>query len=196
MVSVLAVNNYPTEERFRRLRNCLEEAGALVTAIAWSEVSTQRLASYDGVALSGSPDMLSDDATLTKFGAEAEAVRDSPVPVLGVCFGHQLVARAFGGSVVRARRPVLRFVSTDLVTSKGRLFEGLDSPLSLLESRHEVVESLPGGFDLLAKSETTQIAAMKHRKRPIYGVQAHPERYSKANRDGKRLVANFVGSLV
>ncbi len=194
MVKVLAVNNYPSDERFVRLLRCLEENGATVASVPWKRVRTTRFGDFDGVALSGSPDMMSEDSVLEKFGAEVAAVRDSSVPLLGICFGHQMIARSFGSDVVKARAPVLKFVKTDVVSPDG-LFEGLPRPAMLLESRHEIVKSLPEGFELLAKSETTPIAAMRHRRRPIFGVQSHPERYSKENAEGKTLVGNFVNSL-
>lgn len=194
MVKILAINNYPTTERFLRLRSCLEESAAEVSTTNWNGVSASTFRDFDGVALSGSPDMMSRDSTVAKYSAEIDAIRDSSVPVLGVCFGHQMIARAFGSCVVRARAPVLRFVKTKAL-SPDMLFGGLHSPAMLLESRHEIVKSLPRGFELLASSETTEVAAMKHRHRPIYGVQSHPERYSKRNGDGKMLVGNFVSSL-
>jgi GMP synthase (glutamine-hydrolysing) len=194
LVNVLAVNNYPTTERFEKLRRCLEDGGARVTAAAWSDSAATRFAGFDGVALSGSPYMLSQERAQRRFRAEADAVRDATVPVLGVCFGHQLMALAFGGQVVRESENVLKFVKT-VPLAVDPLFAGLSSGAMLLESRHEVVRSVPEGFRLLAKSETSSIAAMRHARRPLYGVQSHPERYTSENPAGKRLVANFVGLL-
>ena len=194
MTDVLAVNNYPTDERFRRLRASLEDVGAQVISVRWDDVSAARFAKHDGVALSGSPDMMSDDSTFAKFKDEVDAIRDSRVPVLGVCFGHQMIARAFGARVVKAKAHVLRFVRTDPVARRG-LFEGVSPHPMLLESRYEMVESLPEGFVSLASSETTPIAAMKHRKLPIYGVQSHPERFTKENPEGKAVCRNFVEML-
>jgi GMP synthase (glutamine-hydrolysing) len=67
--------------------------------------------------------------------------------------------------------------------------------MMLLESRHEIVKSLPDGFDLVAKSETSEIATMRHKSRPLYGIQFHPERYTKENPDGNAVVGNFVRLL-
>ena len=172
----------------------MEGAGAEVSSVGWEGASASLFAEYDGVALSGSPDMMSEDSTLAKFSGEVEAVRDSHVPILGVCFGHQMIARAFGARVVKAPAHVLRFVKTDPVVHGG-LFEGLPRHPMLLESRYEMVESLPKGFAPLASSETTPIAAMKHRSLPLYGLQSHPERFSKENPEGGALIRNFVEML-
>ena len=194
MTRVLAVNNYPSTDRFDRLRKCLELNGALVNVTGWTECSVSNFSGYDGVVLSGSPDMASTEAAQTKFSAEVEAIRETKTPILGVCFGHQLAAIAFGSRVVKDVRPVVEFVRTE-VTADDPLFEGLPKSIMLVESRHEVVESLPRGFKLIARSETSKIAAMKHEKLPIYGVQSHPERYTSENPEGNRLVANFLGLL-
>ncbi len=191
MPRILAVNNYPSLERFERLATSLETVGAAVTRADWTEASKKKFDAYDGVVLSGSPDMMSSRRVQEKFAGEVEAILEAKVPVLGVCFGHQMMAHAFGSRVVEDSQHVLKFVRTDVARPE-ELFEGLRSPLSLLESRHEVVASLPEGFELLASSETTEIAAMKHRKRPLFGIQSHPERFTKSNGDGLDVVANFV----
>jgi GMP synthase (glutamine-hydrolysing) len=191
---VLVVNNYPTRERVLRLEKCLEEGGAEVLSSEWAEVSARKFDACDGVVLSGSPEMLSESKTQAKYEAEARAVRESDVPVLGICFGHQLMAHAFGAKVVRDKEPVLGMVKTKVV-KEDPLFSGLPRSMMLLESRYEVVASLPEGFSLLAKSATSAIAAMRHNRRLLYGVQFHPERYTQANAEGREVVRNFVGLL-
>ncbi|MDG6982092.1 MAG: gamma-glutamyl-gamma-aminobutyrate hydrolase family protein [Nitrososphaerota archaeon] len=194
MAKVLVVNNYPARDRAGALEKCLAGNGADVAAVEWGEASAARFDSFDGVALSGSPEMMTDPRTKDKFQAEAQAVLDARVPILGICFGHQLMAHAFGAEVVKDKRHVLEMVKTT-VLADDPLFGGLPRSLTLLESRYEVVKSVPDGFTLLARSETSAIAAMKHRTRALYGVQFHPERYTQANPDGDRVVANFLGLL-
>ncbi|HME18483.1 MAG TPA: gamma-glutamyl-gamma-aminobutyrate hydrolase family protein, partial [Nitrososphaerales archaeon] len=151
MVNVLAVNNYPSAERFEKLRRCLELNGAQVTVADWRGCSASAFNRFDGVVLSGSPDMASTDAAQAKFSGELGSIRETKAPILGVCFGHQLVAIAFGSRVVKAVRPVVEFVRTE-VTADDPLFRGLPKSMMLVESRHEVVESLPRGFILIARS--------------------------------------------
>jgi GMP synthase (glutamine-hydrolysing) len=191
LAKILAVNNYPTLERFKRLEVCLLGNGAAVTCVDWNSVSTRVFDSFDGVVLSGSPDMLSDERVRAKYGREIESILDTKSPILGVCFGHQMIASAFGSKVVRDGRKVLEMVKTE-VLNEDPLFDGLPTSLMLLESRHEVVKALPKGFELVATSETSKIATMKHHSRPIYGVQFHPERFTKRYPDGNEVVGNFV----
>jgi GMP synthase (glutamine-hydrolysing) len=194
LVKVLVVNNYPTRERVETLEKCVKGNGAAVVPADWGAASAGMFDSCDGVVLSGSPAMMTDAMTKAKFGQEVDAIHNSKVPILGVCFGHQLMAHAFGAEVVKDARHVLEMVKTT-VLADDPLFEGLPKSLMLMESRYEVVKSLPVGFDLLAKSETSGIAAMKHPGRPLYGVQFHPERFTKENPEGNQVVGNFVRLL-
>ena len=194
MPRILAVNNYPTTERFDRLEKCLRESGAEVTSAGWSKASASLFGSFDGVVLSGSPDMMSDPRVQAKFASEVQAIADSDAPILGVCFGHQMMAHAFGARIVKDGKHILEMVQTQ-VLADDPLFDGLPRSMMLLESRHEVVESLPRGFRLLATSATSEIAAMRHTSRQAYGVQFHPERYTKENPDGKLVLRNFARLL-
>ncbi|MDG6900340.1 MAG: gamma-glutamyl-gamma-aminobutyrate hydrolase family protein [Nitrososphaerota archaeon] len=194
MPRVLAVNNYPTYERFERLVKCLEDNGAHVETIDWSEATGRLFNSKDGVALSGSPDMMSEPRIQAKYQGEIDAILGSSVPVLGVCFGHQMMAHAFGSEVVKDGSHVLDMVKTKVVVDDP-LFEGLPKEMMLLESRWEVVRPLPREFQLVARSTASEIAAMRHKSRPLYGVQFHPERYTKENPDGFAVLGNFVRML-
>ena len=89
---------------------------------------------------------------------------------------------------------MLKFVETELL-ARDSLFEGLPRRALVLESHYEVVDRLPEGFSLLARSTTSAIAAMKHQKLPLYGLQFHPERSSRAKPDGNTLLSNFVKGL-
>lgn len=194
MPRVLAINNYPTYERFERLVKCLEDNGARVEKIDWSEATGRLFNSKDGVALSGSPDMMSEPRIQAKYQGEIDAILGSSVPVLGVCFGHQMMAHAFGSKVVKDGSHVLDMVKTRVVVDDP-LFGGLPREMMLLESRWEVVRQLPRGFQLVARSTASEIAAMRHSSRPLYGVQFHPERYTKENPDGFAVLGNFVRML-
>ena len=193
MVRVLVVNNYPSRERVVTLEKCLEENGAEVVPVELEQVSAARFNSSDGVVLSGSPSMMTDARTISKFQPEVDAALGSEAPILGVCFGHQLLAHTFGARVVKDRH-VLEMVKTT-VLKEDTLFDELPRSLMLMESRYEVVKSLPDGFALLARSATSRIATMKHPRRLLYGVQFHPERFTKEHPEGARVVGNFVRML-
>jgi anthranilate synthase/aminodeoxychorismate synthase-like glutamine amidotransferase len=113
------------------------------------------------------------------------------VPILGVCLGHQCLGAAMGGRVVRARRPRHGKTSPIHHTGEG-IFAGLPSPFlatryhSLLVAR----EGLPECLEVVATTPEDEIMALRHRDRPLWGVQFHPE--SVLTEHGHALLRNFL----
>ena len=117
----------------------------------------------------------------------------SSVPVLGVCLGHQAIAEAFGGAVVRARREMHGKVSAIEHDGTG-LFEGVPRPTTVMRYHSLVAEpeALPSCLEVTARAvdDPSEIHAMRHRKFPIWGVQFHPE--SIMTPDGRTMLRNFL----
>ncbi len=118
------------------------------------------------------------------------------LPILGVCLGHQAIAQAFGGQVVRARQVMHGKTSAIRHTGQG-LFTGLPDPLTVTRYHSLVVEaqSLPDCFELTAWTEfddgaRDEIMGMRHRTLPLHSVQFHPE--SILTEGGHRLLQNFL----
>jgi len=113
------------------------------------------------------------------------------VPVLGVCLGHQAIAAALGGVVVRGREPV--HGRTSAVHHDGiNLFAGIPSPMTACRYHSLVVagDRLPAGLTVTARDDDGTIMAIAHEADRLYGVQFHPE--SILTRHGFRLLANFL----
>lgn len=113
------------------------------------------------------------------------------MPILGVCLGHQTIAAALGGRVVRAREGV--HGRTSAVHHEGRvLFAGLPNPLTACRYHSLVVEedSLPNELAVTARTTDGVVMALAHRSRPVFGVQFHPE--SILTEAGYPLLANFL----
>jgi para-aminobenzoate synthetase component 2 len=123
--------------------------------------------------------------------ATIEAAADRGVPVLGVCLGHQCLATAFGGRIVRAPTLVHGEASPVQHTGEG-LLEGVASPFPAARYHSLAVEeaSLPGELEVTARTEDGVIMAMRHRTLPLEGVQFHPE--SVLTPDGPRILGNFL----
>jgi anthranilate synthase/aminodeoxychorismate synthase-like glutamine amidotransferase len=117
------------------------------------------------------------------------------VPVLGVCLGHQGIAAAFGGTVVRATR-LMHGKTCAVEHAEDELFEGIPSPFTAMRYHSLVADrgTLPEDLVITAwshdQARKTEIMAVKHRRYPVYGVQFHPE--SIGTDDGKRLLENFL----
>jgi anthranilate synthase/aminodeoxychorismate synthase-like glutamine amidotransferase len=123
------------------------------------------------------------------------AAAERGVPLLGVCLGHQAIGEAFGGRVVRAGR-LMHGKTTDVVHRGRELFRDLPSPLTVMRYPSLVVSpvELPEELEFEAWSSDRapgeEIMALRHRGRPVWGVQFHPE--SVGTDQGKRILANFL----
>lgn len=111
-------------------------------------------------------------------GISVEVVRQlgHRVPILGVCLGHQAIGAAYGGEIVRARRPM--HGKTSSILHQGRsIFTGLPSPLIATRYHSLVIapESCPPELDVTATTDDGEIMAVQHREFPVTGVQFHPE---------------------
>jgi anthranilate synthase/aminodeoxychorismate synthase-like glutamine amidotransferase len=119
------------------------------------------------------------------IGAAAE------VPLIGICLGHQALAAAHGGRVVRAPEPV--HGKTSLIHHSGDpLFAGIPSPFEATRYHSLIVErsSVPADLEVTAWTEDGLVMGLRHRTRPHFGLQFHPESY--LCRDGMRLLGRFL----
>ncbi len=131
--------------------------------------------------------------TPTEAGVSVDAIRrfGPDVPVLGVCLGHQAIGAAYGGQVVRARRPMHGKTSEIRHDGTG-LFAGLANPFHATRYHSLVVEgrSLPPELLVTANSADGEIMALRHRRHPVVGTQFHPE--SVLTEGGHAIVARFL----
>jgi anthranilate synthase/aminodeoxychorismate synthase-like glutamine amidotransferase len=119
-----------------------------------------------------------------------------PVPMLGVCLGHQAIGEAFGGQVVRAQ--TLMHGKTSAVEHDGKgIFAGLPTPLTCTRYHSLIVaeESLPAELEVTARTlesggKGSVIMGLRHRTLPIEGVQFHPE--SVLTEGGHQMIRNFL----
>jgi anthranilate synthase/aminodeoxychorismate synthase-like glutamine amidotransferase len=126
-------------------------------------------------------------------GCSLEIVKQlhAELPILGVCLGHQTIAEALGGRVVRAAEPVHGRTSAVFHDSQG-LFAGLPNPLTACRYHSLVVEeaSLPAELEATARTADGVVMALRHKRLPIVGLQFHPE--SILTDFGFELLANFL----
>ena len=124
---------------------------------------------------------------LIKAAAEAE----KPVPVFGICLGHQSIGQAFGGDIISCHEIKHGKLSKITHNEKG-LFEGLPNPLNVTRYHSLVVspKNLPDCLEVTAKTDDGIIMGISHKTLPIHSVQFHPE--SIATQQGHNLLANFL----
>ena len=125
-------------------------------------------------------------------GVSVDAIKafGARVPMLGVCLGHQAIGYAFGGTVARA--PSLMHGKTSTLEHDGRgVFAGVAQPF--VAGRYHslvVTEPLPPGLEVSARADDGVVMGLRHRERPIHGVQFHPE--SVLTGEGKKILRNFL----
>jgi GMP synthase (glutamine-hydrolysing) len=124
-----------------------------------------------GLILSGGPDSVTDEGVPPL----PEYILDAGVPVLGICYGLQLLAQALGGEVSSGVEREYGPATVEVLVPESALFAELPSTLDVWMSHGDRVAALPPGFEALARSESGILAAMGNADRRLYGVQFHPE---------------------
>ena len=182
---ILVIDNY--DSFTYNLVQYLGELGAELEVVRNDAASVDDLLArrWDRVVVSPGP------CTPDEAGISIEVMRRFPeagVPTLGVCLGHQALAQAFGGRVMR-HVPV-HGKTTEIEHDGSGLFEGLPSPLTVGRYHSLVVDpELPGVLEPTAWGGGV-LMAMRHRELPALGVQFHPE--SVLTPHGKQLLRNFL----
>lgn len=130
-------------------------------------------------------------------GISVEAIKHfaGKIPILGVCLGHQAIAEAFGGKIVRADKPMHGKSSVISINSKAPLFKGMPERIKVGRYHSLTIEksSLPDDLEIIADDENGQIMAVRHREYPICGVQFHPE--SILTELGSSIISNFLSEI-
>ncbi len=185
MTRVLMIDNY--DSFTYNLVQYLGELGADLEVVRNDAASVDELLEreYDRVVVSPGP------CTPNEAGISVEVMRRFPeagVTSLGVCLGHQSMAQAFGGKVIR-HLPV-HGKTTEIEHDGQGIFAGLPSPMPVARYHSLVVDpDLPDDLEPTAHGGGV-VMAMRHRTLPALGVQFHPE--SVLTPDGKRLLDNFL----
>ena len=185
-MKVLVVDNY--DSFTYNLVQYLGELGAELDVVRNDRATVDELLEQGAERLVVSP----GPCTPNEAGISVDAMRRFPeagVPALGVCLGHQSLAQAFGGKVVR-HEPV--HGKSTVVEHDGRtIFTGLESPLTVGRYHSLVVDpDLHDCFERSAEGGGV-VMGIRHRELPAEGVQFHPE--SVLTDAGKQLLANFLG---
>ncbi|MEM3981658.1 MAG: glutamine-hydrolyzing GMP synthase [Thermofilum sp.] len=138
-----------------------------------------------GIVLSGGPASVLDEGAP---GIDAR-ILELGLPVLGICYGHQLLARIAGGRVGPAEKKEYGATYVTIDKPVGVL-KGLERRERVWMSHGDVVFEVPEGYEVLAHSENTPVAAFRHKEKPIYGLQWHPE-VSHTDK-GAQMIRNFL----
>ncbi len=113
----------------------------------------------------------------------------SNTPLFGVCLGHQSIAQAFGGKVIRAPEP-LHGKTSKITHSNNTIFKNIPSPFTVTRYHSLTTSDIPECLEITAQTDDGIIMGLSHKTKPIHGVQFHPE--SIATEHGHKILKNFL----
>jgi GMP synthase (glutamine-hydrolysing) len=149
------------------------------------DISSEELKNHKGIILSGGPasvnlpDSIKCDPKIFELG----------VPILGICYGHQLIAHMLGGQVSKGEVREYGKAVLNVLDKRG-IFAGLDDEETVWMSHFDVVSKLPEGFKVTGDTEDCNLSSMANFERNIYGIQFHPE--VTHSEKGEQVLQNFL----
>lgn len=120
-----------------------------------------------GLILGGGP-------SIEGAGNSEEYIKHFDIPILGICLGHQLIAKAYGGEVSTSDTESYAKVELDILDDNN-LFNELAPNMEVWSSHKDEVKVVPEDFEILAKSNLCDVESFKHKDRDVFGIQFHPE---------------------
>ena len=166
----------------RRVRECNVYAEVKPYTMPLEEI---KKLNPKGIIFTGGPNSVYDESS----PHYEKAIFELGIPILGICYGSQLMAYTLGGEVKTA--PVSEYGHTEIfVDKKSVLFSGIVEKTNVWMSHTDYISKVPEGFSITAHSEVCPVAAMEDASRKLYATQFHPEVMHTAR--GREMISNFV----
>lgn len=207
MTKVLIVNNEKNRNNLGfapRIQKALaRESEVKFEILHYTELSKEKIKAIN-------PDMIyltgrltyAGDLMIEDYTAELELIRETDIPILGICLGHQLISIAHGANlgrmveVPKGEADIREEGFVDIrICRQDYLFNGIHEPFSAYEYHLEEVKEVPAGFELLASSDICKVQTIKHKEKLIYGMQFHPEGYNQDHPTGEIILQNFFSQV-
>lgn len=166
----------------RRVRECNVYAEVKPYTMTIEEIKAINPA---GIIFTGGPNSVYDEAS-PHYQRE---IFELGIPILGICYGSQLMAYTLDGKVETA--PVSEYGKTEIkLNSSSKIFHGVDEKTTVWMSHTDYISQVPEGFVITAHSEVCPVAAMENASKKFYATQFHPEVMHTV--EGKKMISNFV----
>ncbi len=183
MTDILIVNN--AEPGIREFAAPIEKivtaAGARPHFMEYADCMNTDLHAFDGIVLTGSPQ---GDDIVAHHAPFFQWIKHCEKPVLGICAGHHITGYLYGAELLRSQEPESGDFEVT-ITREDPLFKGLPKTITVRQMHNDSI-TLPEDFELLATSSTCKNQLMKHKNKPLYTSQFHPEFYN------QHLIQNFI----
>ena len=184
---ILVLDNY--DSFTYNLVHYIGDSGEEVLVVRNDEVTIEQIQDLNPKKIVISP----GPCTPNEAGISIDLIKSSTVPLLGVCLGHQAIGAAFGGNIIKAPE-IFHGKLSKVKHNQENIFKGIDSPYSVVRYHSLIIEkdTLPEELEITGVLEENPeiIMSIKHKQRPIYGVQFHPE--SIETKFGTELIRNFL----
>ena len=184
---ILVLDNY--DSFTYNLVHYIGDSGEEVLVVRNDEVTIEQIQDLNPKKIVISP----GPCTPNEAGISIDLIKSSTVPLLGVCLGHQAIGAAFGGNIIKAPE-IFHGKLSKVKHNQENIFKGIDSPYSVVRYHSLIIEkdTLPEELEITGVLEENPeiIMSIKHKQRPIYGVQFHPE--SIETKFGIELIRNFL----
>jgi len=186
MVKIFVIDNGGqwTHREWRTLKYIGVETKIMPNTTSFKQLTDEGI---DGLVLSGGAPRIGLE---NKLGNCAEYLEKASFPILGICAGHQFMARYFGGDAKPSKIPEFGRIELRLLVFDNPLFEKIPQTSIVWESHNDEVTVLPTSFIRLAESENCMIQAMCHKEKLFFGLQFHPE--VEHTQYGEEIFSNFV----
>lgn len=156
------------------------------TQIIENTTPVSELRELDGLILSGGAARVGLTGELGNCGTYLEL----PIPILGICAGHQFMAGHYGGAAAEASEPEFGAAQITLANGGGQIFANTPETQTVWESHNDEVSIVPEGFFITASSKSCQVQGMENEKGDRFGLQFHPE--VNDSEYGQQMFQNFI----
>lgn len=183
MPKIVVVNNAESgiKEFAAPIEKIISEMKSTSVILEYADYSTFNFAEIDGAILTGSP---RGDNIVEHHLPYFHWIQDFKKPLLGICAGHHITAFMYGADLLRSEEPESGDFEVEIIKDDA-LFKGLPTTFTVKQMHNDSV-TVPKDFELLATSETCVNQLMKHKQKPHYTCQFHPEFYN------HQLINNFI----
>ena len=186
MVKIFVVDNGGqwTHREWRTLKYLDVNTEIVPNTTPYKDLLNEKI---DGLVLSGGAPRIGFKDNLGKC---SEYLKNADFPILGICAGHQYIARYYGGKVEPSKIPEFGKVELTLLKNKDALLDDIPKKSIVWESHNDEVISVPNNFIHLGRSNNCEIQIIKHKNKLIYGLQFHPE--VEHTEYGVKIFKNFI----